>query len=201
MNCIRLGCVMSRNESEVSDDAELVRCALAHDHDAYRQIVVRYESRLISYLARMLGDYELARDIAQETFVGAYAALDQWRATDGATLSPWLYRIATNRALNALRARQSRGGPQPSLTTVPEAPAAGQPFEDQLALRELLHAALQTLSEEDAACLVLRVVAGEHYPEIAERLGLTAEAVRKRVSRGLATLRTAYLAMDTEAHE
>jgi RNA polymerase sigma factor (sigma-70 family) len=110
-----------------------------------------------------------------------------------------LYRIATNRALNVLRAQTSRGGLPSSLTLLPERPVSEHSLEDQVARRELLTAALRALSEEDATCLVLRVVAGEHYADIARRLGLTSEAVRKRVARGLVALRTAYRALDVEA--
>jgi len=191
---------MAQSDTRVSDDTQLVRRILAGDREAYRQIVARYETRVIAYLTCMLDEHELARDVAQDTFVAAYEALGQWRAEPDATLAPWLYRIATNRALNALRARKSRGGRLPSLATLAERPAAGQPLEDRFALRELLSAALRELSEDDAACLVLRVVAGEPYGEIGARLGLTSEAVRKRVARGLVTLRAAYRALDVEAH-
>ena len=191
---------MAQSDIHVSDDTQLVRRILAGDREAYRQVVVRYETRVIAYLTHMLGERELARDIAQDTFVAAYEALGQWRAEPDATLAPWLYRIATNRALNALRAQKSRGGRLPSLATLTERPTYGRSLEDQVALRELLSAALSELSEDDATCLVLRVVAGEPYGEIAARLSLTSEAVRKRVTRGLAALRTAYRALDVEAH-
>jgi RNA polymerase sigma factor (sigma-70 family) len=65
--------------------------------------------------------------------------------------------------------------------------------------RELLRVALATLDEDDAACLVLHYVAGERYGEIAARLGISSEAVRKRVGRSLSSLRRAYAALETEA--
>ena len=73
-------------------------------------------------------------------------------------------------------------------------------LEDQFVARELLREALSHLSEEDAACLVLHFVAGERYQEIATRLGLTSEAVRKRVSRALSELRRVYASLDKEAN-
>src|SRR5262245_26559729 len=72
-------------------------------------------------------------------------------------------------------------------------------FEERYAARELLQRALRHLSEQDAACLVLHYVAGERYGEVALRLGLTGEAVRKRVSRGLRALGAASAALDPEA--
>jgi RNA polymerase sigma-70 factor, ECF subfamily len=191
---------MAQSDASVCDDTQLVRRILAGDQDAYRQIVVRYESRMIAFLTYMLGEPELARDICQDTFVAAYEALGQWRAEPDTLLGPWLYRIATNRALNAVHARKSRGGKHHPLASFGERPDVECSFEDQLALRELLTVALRQLTADDATCLVLRVVAGEPYGEIAARLGLTSEAVRKRVARGLVALRAAYLALDAEAH-
>lgn len=189
---------MPQSDPSGCDDAELVRRILAGEHDLYRQVVVKYENRLIAYLAHMLGDYELARDVAQETFVAAFEALDQWRGTRATALAPWLYRIATNRALNALRAQKSRGGVLPSLITLVDRPTSGCSLEDRFVQRELLTSALRKLSAEDAACLVLHVVSGERYAEIGMQLDLTGEAVRKRVARGLVALRTAYHALDVE---
>lgn len=71
-------------------------------------------------------------------------------------------------------------------------------LEDRYVSHELLHEALSRLSEEDALCLVLRFVAGERYAEIGTTLGLTKEAVRKRIARGLIALRSAYKSLDTE---
>lgn len=175
----------------------------------------------------MLGDRENARDIAQETFVAAFRGLPRWhppdddseaeqKQTQGAVttktpsglLAPWLYRIATNRALNFLKREpvHTRFEQQDAPTCEQRSEAGnlalvaeGMSLEERLAIRELLQAALRHLSEEDAACLVLRFVAKEPYKEIADRLGLSPEAVRKRVSRGLTVLRTTYLTLEREA--
>jgi RNA polymerase sigma-70 factor (ECF subfamily) len=181
------------------EDAQLVRRILAGEADLYRQVVVRYETRLLAYLARMLGDPELARDVTQDTFVSAYASLGQWRAEPGASLGPWLYRIATNLGLNASRARRRRGDAQSSLMELANHPDAERSLEDRFVQRELLDAALRSLRPEEAACLVLHLVAGERYDEIGARLGMSSEAVRKRVARGITALREAYCALDVEA--
>ena len=84
-------------------------------------------------------------------------------------LSPWLYRIATNRALSLLRSQAAhRRTPQQPPTT------GGASLEDTVIGRELLRAALNTLDDDDAACLVMHYVAGERYGEIAARLNLSA---------------------------
>ena len=117
------------------EDAQLVRRILAGETDLYRQIVVRYEARLLSYLARMLGDFELGRDVTQDAFVAAYTSLGQWRAEPGASLGPWLYRIATNHGLNALRARRRRGDAQSSLLALANRPNAERSLEDRFVQR------------------------------------------------------------------
>jgi RNA polymerase sigma-70 factor, ECF subfamily len=203
------------DELDERNELAVIQRAAAGNHAAFRLLVVGYESRLLAYLTHMLGDAEAARDVAQETFLAAYRALPRWRPLerqpggrpdfpagsaegDGLSLlSPWLYRIATNRALSLLRSRPLMSH---STEAAPHEPAHAQHdvLEERVAARELLRAALRQLTEEDAACLVLHFVAGERYGEIGERLGLSSEAVRKRVSRALDALRVAYRALDVE---
>jgi RNA polymerase sigma-70 factor (ECF subfamily) len=218
---------MRRDEPEGIDELQLVKRARSGDEDAFHRLFASYEPRLLRYLTNMLGDGENARDVLQETLIAAFRALPRWESptidsgnkgkagaaeqpgyVEAHPLAPWLYRIATNRALNFIRGQ----APAKALTVhhldeqfsnrsenAPlEAADRGMTFEDRYALRELLHQALHSLSEEDASCLVLRFVAGERYSEIADQLGMTREAVRKRVSRGIIALRAAYQALDTE---
>ncbi|MEO7002683.1 MAG: sigma-70 family RNA polymerase sigma factor [Ktedonobacterales bacterium] len=183
---------------DARDELALAQRAAQGDTFAFAEIVRRYEARLLAYLTQMLGDSEAARDIAQDTFLAAWQALPRWQAPQplpAHPLSPWLYRIATNRALSSLRARP------PIRSLVPRMehpPTPGMSFEERYAARELLRTALRQLSPEDAACLVLHFVAGDRYAEIGARLGLSAEAVRKRVARGQTALRAVYITLDTE---
>lgn len=211
---------MTGDESGAMDEFALIQRILAGDHEAFRDIVMIYEPKLLAYLTALLGNSENARDIAQETFIAAFRALPQWEpprcppqaynATNACTnvLAPWLYRIATNRALNLLKRQpataQLASEARKDDTWERQGMVAAEPsdehmlLEDQFAIRELLQKALSQLSEEDAACLILRFVAGERYTEIATRLGMTKEAVRKRVTRGVIALREAYTALDME---
>lgn len=230
---VKLG--MRQHEQENMDELTLVCRAARGDHEAFRSLVVSYEPRLLAFLTHMLSDPESARDVAQETFLAVFHALPTWQLNSlpafsdqvsndetfivqsaplyptAHPLAPWLYRIATNRAISLLRKQTVRAktytrqasdgiyhhttGAQPELMAV-DTPS----LEDQYVARELLRDALSRLPEADAACLVLHFVEGERYGEIASRLGLSSEAVRKRVSRALNTLRKVYKALDTEAY-
>jgi RNA polymerase sigma-70 factor, ECF subfamily len=177
-------------------EVALAQRAAQGDESAFQEIVIRYQDRLLAFLTQMLGDIESARDVLQETFLAAYRALPAWRplASHPHPLAPWLYRIATNRALSLLRT----DGQFAALPIESQSSPASQRWEDHFIARELLRQALQRLDADDAACLVLHFVAGERYREIGIRMGLTSEAVRKRVARGLVALRAAYVALDVE---
>jgi RNA polymerase sigma-70 factor (ECF subfamily) len=205
-----------------SGELALIQRACNGDHEAFRLLVLSYEAQLLTYLTHMLGDSDSARDVAQETFVAAYYSLARWRplplyddgdnaqapAANAQLLAPWLYRIATNKAISLLRKNSfyARGPGQPEnearweerirLQSHSSMQHAASPEERYIA-RELLIQALQQLAEEDAACLVLHVVSGERYREIALQLGMTSEAVRKRVVRALVTLRKIYIQLET----
>jgi RNA polymerase sigma-70 factor (ECF subfamily) len=192
--------------TDAHDELTLAERAAHGDHAAFAALVRAYEPLLLAYLVQMLGDPEAARDAAQETFLAAFQALPRWRPPDAARadpsrpLSPWLYRIATNKALSLLRSGRLRVvATMRTSAGYSGAEAMTSGFEERYAAQELLQSALRRLSEQDVACLVLHYVAGERYGEIASRLGLTGEAVRKRVSRGLRALRAAYVALDPEA--
>ncbi|WP_151759804.1 RNA polymerase sigma factor [Dictyobacter vulcani] len=195
------------NLSSFAGEFDVIQQAQAGDHEAFRSLVVIYEPPLLAYLWRMLGDRDDAYDIAQETFIAAYYALPRWQAPEQLRqeehpLTPWLYRIATNRAFTLLKKQSNlrtlvpqhnEDERQDMMETPPE-----MPLEERLAVRDLLQEALRHLSEEDALCLVLRFVAGERYAEIATAIGISTEAARKRVTRSLNALRTIYMKLDSE---
>ncbi|HEY6542709.1 MAG TPA: RNA polymerase sigma factor [Ktedonobacteraceae bacterium] len=224
---------MSLDKIAGSEELVLMSRAARGDHEAFRCLVLSYEPKLLAYLTNILGDFETARDVAQETFVAVFHGLPDWQPSVQAAgnvlhdseddtfllsapasvhpLAPWLYRIATNRALSMLRKQMVRRRMHVSMpheATSQEYPLwqaesiaqATPSIEDRYVAREMLREALRHLAEEDAACLVLHFVEGERYAEIAARLGISSEAVRKRVSRALVVLRQAYAALDMEVH-
>lgn len=177
--------------SESNDDSGLVRAAQAGDQAAFAEIVRQHQRSIyrIAYgLTRNAAD---ADDLAQETFVRAYQALGRFRV--GEPLHPWLARIAVNLAYSLHRHRRRR--PETSLEPLVEAgkqwgvdddPADHAAHaERQAHLRE----AFEELTPEHQAILVLRVVEGLAYDEIAQTLNVPAGTVMSRLSRARAELK------------
>jgi RNA polymerase sigma-70 factor (ECF subfamily) len=102
--------------------------ALGGSQSAFEQILRRYQRPVLGFLYRLTGDFQLAEDLAQETFVKAFRSLAAFDTTR--RLSSWLFRIAHNTGMDALRKRK----PTVSLDSVeaaadPAAPIAGDPVE------------------------------------------------------------------------
>ena len=157
------------------DDAALVRQSLAGESAAFGVLVTQYQKVLYTVAVRMLGNAEDARDATQDAFVKAYQRL--------ATFDPayrffsWMYRILVNECLNVIRGRH----PQEPL--VADIAAAGSPFESTAAQerRVQVEAALQQLSPEYRAVIVLRHFVGNSYSEIAEALAIPERTVKSRL--------------------
>src|SRR5262245_66583459 len=93
---------------DATDEALLTRFR-GGQREAFGLLVRRYERELFGYLCRYLGDASLADDVFQNTFLQVYLKSDQFE--DGRQVRPWLYTIATNQAIDALR----RAGRQPEI--------------------------------------------------------------------------------------
>jgi RNA polymerase sigma-70 factor (ECF subfamily) len=186
--------------SESRDDSELVRAAQRGESPAFAEIVRRYQRFVyrIGYgLTRNASD---ADDLAQETFVRAWQALDRFRADE--PLAPWLARIATNLAYSLFRRRKRR--PETALEPLVEAgrqwgvdddPADRTAESEQ---RARLDAAFAELSPEHQAVLVLRVVNDQTYEDIAKTLNVPVGTVMSRLSRARAELKARLIARTGE---
>ena len=158
------------------------------DADAFGVIVENYQAPIQRYLYRLTGDLEVAKDLAQDTFVQAYSAI--LKTDSQLSLRAWLYRIATNNALHARRhARllsfipldpQQQGDPAVGIQTGVAA--------ENIAVAD----ALRQVPPGRRVCMVLHLVEGFTYREIAETLGISEDAVRKRVAKGKIEFRECY---------
>src|SRR5213075_3160352 len=87
-------------------DHDLIERTKAGDESAFAAIVARYRNPITNYLYRFLNDYEEAVDLAQETFVRVYFAIDRYHTQYA--FSTYIYRIATNLAISEIRRRKRR---------------------------------------------------------------------------------------------
>jgi RNA polymerase sigma-70 factor (ECF subfamily) len=124
----------------------------------------------------MLQDEDLAADAVHETFVKALLGIQALQ--DPLALRSWLYRIARNEALAALRYPERRSGSDPDLLQDPETP---QTLAEQNNFREHVQAAVDTLSAEYREVLALREEEDLSYGEIAEVTGSSISAVKARL--------------------
>ena len=167
------------------------------DRAEYARLVETYYEMVYRLAYKMLGDAQDAEDILQETFIKAYRNLDRF---DGrASLSTWLYRIATNEALMFLRRRK------PELFSIDEPIDSDDglmeprqiidwccmPEEEMMSTEALayLDQAIQTLSPNLRAVFVLRDIQGLSTRETAAVLDLSESAVKTRLSRARLHLR------------
>ncbi len=182
---------------DLSDHA-LIEATKDGSEDAFAQIVARYRNPITNYLYRFLNDYEEAVDLAQETFVRVYYALDRYH-TEYA-FSTYIYRIATNLAISELRKRKRRR--LFSLTglfqTEEENETEFQPTDEKALPDEdliedeksrVIAKAISTLPDKYRAPIVLREVEGKSYEEIAQILELGLGTTKSRISRARGLLK------------
>ena len=164
-----------------ASDQEVVTRAREGDEDAYREMVRRYHAPVFDLIYGMVGQRELAEDLAQETFVKAFRALD--RHDPERKPSAWILRIANNTAIDYVRRKR------PDSTRSPLTVTPGQ--IDQLALRmptpsdtptastdrrqfaAALKRALRRLRPTHRRCFVLRYVEERSYCEIARIMNVS----------------------------
>jgi RNA polymerase sigma-70 factor, ECF subfamily len=177
---------MSRPGGEASDEA-LAAAANAGDRGALEVLLARHLDRVHAICRRVTGHPEDARDATQEALIAVTRGLHRF---DGRSLfTTWLYRVATNAALDELRRRKRR--PEPAELS-DDRPGGGggpaAPVESVVAARLDVDAALAGLSPEFRAAVVLRDLCDLDYAEIAEVLDIPVGTVRSRIARGRAAI-------------
>jgi RNA polymerase sigma-70 factor, ECF subfamily len=195
--------------------ADLLEAARRRDRDAFEQLVEPHRAELRLHCYRMLGSYEDAEDLVQETFLRAWRAMDRFEGR--ASVRSWLYRIATNTTLNALASRSSarrvlpeafgppatelpsgepptdipwlQPFPDTALEGVPDsAPGPDARYEMREAVQLAFVAAIQHLPPRQRAVLLLRDVMGWSAAETARLLDATVTSVNSALLRARATI-------------
>lgn len=177
-------------EGPADPDALLMTRVQAGDRAAFAALVRRHEDALVGYLCRLCGDRQRAEDLAQETFLRLY--LHRERYQEAGKLQAYLYRIATNLLRSAARRRARRRLLWLGFTPAEAADPPGVDPDQHLLLREeqrLVARALLQVPLKFRAPLLLHVVQGLSYPEVAEALECLENTVKSRISRGRKLLR------------
>jgi len=187
-------------------DEELLALFRQGTGEAFGALVRRYEGELYGYLRRYLSDSDLADDVFQNTFVQLYTKINQYEA--GRPVRPWLYAIATNQAIDALR-RQNRhqtvrlnldGDDQhesdlPHLLALLENRGPG-PLEllqtDER--KQLIRATVDKLPNFLKQVVILAYYQGLKYKDIAGILGIPVGTVKSRLHTALCRLHEAWMA-------
>ena len=191
---------------------DLITRARAGEGDAFEELTQPYRRELQVHCYRMLGSYQDAEDALQDTLLSAWQGLGGFE--ERASLRTWLYRIATNRCLNARRSASRRQakewdvpgveppeptrlGEVPWLQPYPDAvlegaidvsPGPEARYEQTEAISLAFVTALQLLPPRQLAALVLRDVLGFHADEVADMLDSTVESVNSALKRARAGL-------------
>jgi len=191
-------------------EATLAR-ARAGDEDAFRELTEPHRRELQVHCYRILGSTQDAEDLVQETLLAAWRNLEGFEGR--ASMRSWLYRIATNRCLNALRDSKRRPQEVPSVVEPPEptrraepvwlepypdvllegladaAPGPDARYEKKESIELAFIVALQALPPRQRAVLVLRDVLGFRTAEVAEMLDSSEASVKGALQRARAALR------------
>jgi RNA polymerase sigma-70 factor (ECF subfamily) len=181
-------------------DTRLIERLVARDERAFNELVRAYEGRIVRLVARMIGNQEEAKDLAQDVFVQVFKAIGSFRGDS--KFSTWIYRIAVNLCKNRVKYLKVRhASEQDELDSVTEKslgdarPAGGQGLgrpDEQMAgkqVERIVQQAIQELEPSFRECLVLRDVEELSYEEIEEITGLAAGTVKSRIHRARAQLR------------
>ena len=207
----------------MSQDSNVIEQTLtrarAGDQDAFRDLTDPYRRELQLHVYRMVGSAQDAEDLLQETLLAAWRGLEQFEGR--ASLRNWLYRIATNRSLDALRAARRRPEDSP-LPPLPEptrwseplwlepypdalidgirdgAPGPDARYEAKEATALAFIVGLQHLPPEQRAVLMLRDVLGYRAREVAEMLDTSDASVNSLLRRARAAFETRLPAVGRE---
>lgn len=186
--------IEEKKQAVVDEDEKLVESCRKGDTDAFGVLVERHQKRMLNIAYRMVGDYEAACDVVQESFISAYKAIRKFRGE--ASFSTWLYRIVINTSRNRrkqMRTRRQWEGrslddpietEEGLLKNDPPSPEAS-PL-DRMERKEVqarVQACIDSLDPEFKEVLVLRDIQGFSYDEIRDILRVPDGTVKSRLFR------------------
>src|SRR3990172_3182842 len=189
-----------REQLRAADDSAVVTAFLAGEERAFQELVERYQTRLLNFVFRTIGDRDRAEDLVQEVFIRVYRHLHRFDRSK--KFSKWVYTIASNLAKNELRNRsrnplvlfqtlRGTGDDEERPIEFEDTTARPDDMYRKRHLRELVEWAVTQLPEHHREVFVLRELEGKSYEEIAEITDCNLGTVKSRLNRA----RTAFAAI------
>lgn len=183
---------------EALSDEEIVSRIVGNGEDLFSELVRRYQGRIVSHLTRVVGGREEALDISQEIFLKVYQALDRYNSEY--KFSTWIFRIASNAAIDFLRKRRIRtismdsGPPGDSEAETPRREFPSRDLDPLGNLRnaerrERIGREISALPPDFRELIALRHFAGLSYEEIAETKNMPLGTVKNKLFRARAVLK------------
>jgi RNA polymerase sigma-70 factor (ECF subfamily) len=176
-------------------DNSLVTEFISGNDEAFTQLVTRYKDSITNYLNMMVGDYDIAVDLCQETFLRVYRSIDRY--SNLYQFSTWIYRIATNLGIDEIRYRKRRGQVfyRNVLGSRQSADKEGREFEitdirrnpsDEILRKEssrVLGDAIRSLPKKYRTAFIMKEVQELPYETIAKVLNCSAGTIKSRLHR------------------
>ena len=173
----------SREYKKLSDE-EIVKLVISKDHDLYEFLVRRYQKKLLSYVGYYIPDYDKAADVVQDVFIKTYVNLKGFNSH--LKFSSWLYRIAHNEAINAIKKyrreislEDNENFEEAFLEHAKDIESSFEKKETKEMLKECVHK-LQLKYEE---VIILYYFEEKSYEEISDVLRISVGAVGTRINR------------------
>lgn len=172
-------------------DPELIEGILRRDRNAFQFLVDRYQKQVIKTACYFVGNMEDAEDLSQEIFLEIIRSVDSFKRSS--SLSTWIYRITVNKSLNMVRKQQRRGimvqlesifrHPMEQKTEKGLEPSVSPNELENHEKRELLHAAIDRLPENQRIAFVLNKFDDQTYKQIADIMKIGLPAVESLIHR------------------
>jgi RNA polymerase sigma-70 factor (ECF subfamily) len=175
------------NISIETEEQKIIQLCLEGDSEQYALLVDKYKAMAYNIAYRIVGDADIAKDMAQESFISAYASLKRFKY--GSKFSSWLYRIVVNKCKDHLRAERDKvdvdeiSDIAPSKERTPEQTVSSRQTGD------VIQQALNSLPDEYRDVIVLKHIEELGYREISDILGVSVNALKVRAHRGREMLR------------
>lgn len=181
-------------------DVQLMLRAKSGDQEAFNQLVMNYQDRLIGVFGHVLGGRDAAEDLTQEVFLRVYRARNGYKPT--AKFSTWLFRIANNLASNTRRGLGRRK--EVKLDPDDSGPMGTRPEEQMIAeksalmpnrqadrneLQKTVNEAMETLNDRQRMAVLLHKFEGMSYADIGHAMEMSSAAVKSLLSRARENLR------------